>query len=662
MTDDNRYTVSVSLTDDNVRRAVSMADGAALKVRVAGTIAAVRARIAGGATLFERAVVDKERDQALVEFTLDALELDRWTKQPVVVIEAREVLAAHHRSATHEAPWKPLATLCVRGSRARAALLACGSIAAILALVWALVFPLAASRARQIADIVSGVASLLALLAVLLFSRETYAPRVAIALTATLLVGSVWSWNNSAIVASLGDGRSSSGVTIPPRTSRWMRGEVIVEEASARVRGVRFDRASRCELREWRWPRFTIGEQRVALSSQRWLDITVGDASILGIGENVECDSQGHCCAALRDERITAGLRTTEPNAVAQAEVELRAGPATELDVHRALGGEVELRLPTRDRMESIELENPRLPQVRLHFRPREGHRALLVGRLFDGWRGVARWSTRDRASFECARGASALDVFHVVRSTIDRIEGRQWSVDFTRSVRGVACRFVDWNEQNETVTVVLGAGVRSGVFTEAQHWSLNAASMSPDWTQIRLVRRDEAGRETLLTETTRPAIDQEEMAVIPLTLTGPFELATEVRLRWPGRTIPLWRRRNPGAPVALLTLPRRVLEAMRGRYWFEVFDGAPTPSVRTAALVRREREYVLEEVSEPVAPECCRTNGVLSFCDDVSLMTRLPPRRVALPGVEAENCGAMFELSSSAVIRDPIRRPSPAR
>ncbi|MFO0559100.1 MAG: hypothetical protein U0269_13885 [Polyangiales bacterium] len=659
MTRELRTTVSFSLKDRGVRRTITLPEGAALVVRVEGDLAAVRVRLLSGAMLIERLVNHEERARGWVELGLDSLQLDRWGTIEVLSVEAREVLAAHHRSATHEAPWMLLSTLTVRGARARVALWLSAALGLSLALLWGSVFTLAASRARFVADLAGALLCASAGLPVLGLGRR-YAPSVAMGVAALALAGSTLSWRNTTTVFNPPDEMQGPRSSLPSRLSRWMSYEARPDgEHQLRIAGARVDRGGRCEASEARWPAFTLGTDRVALASGAWVEITVGAASILGIARHVSCDSMGHCCLRVRDERLPAELRLDSTrDESAQAEVELRSGPPIDASLGRLLAAPTRIRLSAGRSFESVRFENDAQPNLTLTFRPAAERDSLLVGMLGRGWRGEARWPDRQRSSFECPSRASRLTEYRAALGTITRIEGRGWSADLSRSSRALACSADDAQELSELVTLVVGDPRRGGgIEPISELWQRNASELASEWSVIRMVRREANRPEVLLSETTRPVLRAVETQLVAAELSSTLREAEQIQLRWPGRTLLLWRRREQSPPAVLLNLPTRVARGSSLYAFFVTVREGATTRVAIAALSRTPHGYRLEEVGPSAAPSCCRAAGELAYCDELSPMTRLPPRRELLAGVQAEGCGAVFETRGNGVIRDPVRR-----
>ncbi|MBL8685023.1 MAG: hypothetical protein JNK05_37955 [Myxococcales bacterium] len=654
--------VALSSSDDRARRKLSLGDGATLSVRIEGPLADVRVRVAGGRTLLSRSVTEREREDAVVELSIDATELDRWTQFCVLEIDARPRVAEHHREPAHDRPWQTLGVVTVRGARARWTLTIVSALASLLALVWLTLLPFAASSLRAALDVGAALVALSPWLAWLgLAGRD--APRIASALlTAGALVSATSLQTTVALYSPQGE-LQQNNVVVPTRLSRWTTREVHREGAGAvSVLGERFETAARCGLRGHRWPIASWAAQRYVLapSGRGVVELERSAAEALGVVGSAGCDG-ALCCLSIGSHNADDGHLAPNVGLVpAGARIEVVAGEPVRRSA-LGLGAIRRLRWPLRDDIARLTFFNRAAPNVRVRVE-NSGDRDpfLTIGAFGAGWRGTVAWERRpmsfDRDSeFECSEDATELRALAVGPFTISRLEGRDWSASFRDSTRSVAC--VSERADREPVTLVAHTRTAPTALDAAISWTRTESALSASWPSMRLVRRAPDGSEVELSTTIRPRIANTPMRVAVAQLGESLRDAREIQLRAPGTLATVWRRGASAPPAVLLTIPQSVGSPGNSqRFLVRIGDGA-SASIVQATLVTQDPSSELREAPPLAAPECCRERGGrIGDCVEVIRMRRVPPRRRPVEGLELPGCSAVYDLDPAPLIRDPVR------
>jgi len=114
-----------------------------------------------------------------------------------------------------------LATVAVRGARARAALWLSAALGVFMAWLWISVLSLAASSAQLVADVAGALLCASAALPAVGLGRRR-APGVALTLFSLATVGSLVSWRYTTTVFNPPGEMQDARVTLPQGISRWM--------------------------------------------------------------------------------------------------------------------------------------------------------------------------------------------------------------------------------------------------------------------------------------------------------------------------------------------------------------------------------------------------------------------------------------------------------
>lgn len=530
--------VRVVLGETPLRQTIDVEAGESLNVCVEGTCVALRVKVDDEVVL-DRPLTEDERAAGSARVSLDPRCFQRAMRFSTVTVEVRDDSVDHHRGSVVVGSWRLVASVLVRGARARAVTHVV-YVSLIAAIFWSFAATSAGSFARVALDVACVIVAL-ASCATVRWPGGPLAPVRSVASVALVLVVSALSISQTTSVMFAYASGSESGDVQRGTQVRFVPGDVeATGDGVVRIRGRSWHVEPLCTVDRRVWSAATGGTRRLVVSDgPRSVVLERAAVAALGITDRVVVDCVDGAWLTLESATSARAAATAESERLALPLVRLSGGPRVRLaDLHWGAPRPIAVHaIGTRPK---LELFNTHASNVRLEYELPLDVEGLWAGALGEGWRGAVRWMPHAAdAPFVCEPGANTIVTADAVDGLIEAIDGANFHLRFNSGMERVACVVDDGRSFGERSSVTIALR-RDRELRE--QWSA-AGYLDADWRTIRWVHRVGAHDE-LLAETFRVApASRGHNTVQHVELLGALADATEITLVRRGVRSTLWRR-----------------------------------------------------------------------------------------------------------------------